>query len=193
MSENPAKTAVDAPETNPAPTPREDAQLARRLAEIEAELAAAQAAREAAEALAQAAEGKAGERERELTERLARMQADFENFRRRSREDAAQSAARGKLDFVKTIIPVLDNLERALAHAEDEGLRLLARQLHAALSSEGLLVLDPSGEAFDAKVHEALASESREGVKSGTVLAVVEKGYALDGKVLRPARVVVAA
>lgn len=132
-------------------------------------------------------------RERELLDRLARMQADFENFRRRSRDEAAQASARGKTEFVKTMLPVLDNLDRALAHQKDEGLKLLQRQLQAALAESGLQVLDPTGEAFDAKLHEAIAQEAREGAKSGTVVATAEKGYALDGKVLRPARVIVAA
>lgn len=131
-------------------------------------------------------------REKELLDRLARLQADFENFRRRSREESAQASARGKEAFVKTVLPVLDNLDRALAHADDAGLKLLARQLQSALADQGLLVLDPTGEAFDAKVHEAIASEEREGVKAGTVVTTVEKGYALDGRILRPARVVVA-
>jgi molecular chaperone GrpE len=131
-------------------------------------------------------------RERELLDRLARLQADFDNFRRRSREEAAQASARGKLEFVKTLVPVLDNLERALSHAEDEGLRLLARQLQDVLAKHGLIVLDPTGEPFDAKVHEAIASEARDGVAAGTVLTTLEKGYALDGRVVRPARVVVA-
>ena len=145
-----------------------------------------------AEARAKAAEEKLAAREKELLDKLARLQADFDNYRRRAREDMAQATARGKTDFVKAILPVLDNLDRALAHTEDEGLRLLARQLQDALAAQGLLVLDPSGEAFDAKAHEAIASETREGAKSGTVLTVAEKGYALDGKLLRPARVVVA-
>lgn len=132
-------------------------------------------------------------REKELLERLARMQADFENFRRRAREDAATSKAAGKLDLVKALIPVIDNLDRALAHSEDEGLKLLARHLQSTLAGAGLLVLAPEGEAFDAKMHEAIAQEAREGAKPGTVLTVVEKGYVLDGKLVRPARVVVAA
>ncbi|HUR69887.1 MAG TPA: nucleotide exchange factor GrpE [Candidatus Thermoplasmatota archaeon] len=131
-------------------------------------------------------------REKALVDRLARLQADFDNFRRRTREDGAQAAARGKLEFVKALLPVLDNLDRALAHTQDEGLRLLSRQLQDVLAAQGLLVLDPTGAPFDAKVHEAIAQEPRDGVKSGTVVATVEKGYALDGRVVRPARVVVA-
>lgn len=194
MSEKPAEAAIDGPEETLEPAPSEEhAALDALLAEAEARAEEADARVGEAEARAAAAEAKLAERERALTERLARLQADFENFRRRSREDAAQAAARGKLDFVRTLIPVLDNLERALAHTEDEGLKLLARQLHSTLAAEGLVVLDPTGEAFDARVHEAIAQEAREGVEAGMVIATVEKGYALDGKVLRPARVVVAA
>ena len=160
-------------------------------AEEPAEDAASAAAE--AEARAKAAEERLAAREKELVEKLARLQADFDNYRRRTREDMAQATARGKTESVKALLPVLDNLDRALAHAQDEGLKLLARQLQSALAAQGLLVLEPLGEAFDAKVHEAIASEAREDAKAGTVLTVVEKGYALDGKLLRPARVIVAA
>ncbi|HEX2022264.1 MAG TPA: nucleotide exchange factor GrpE [Candidatus Thermoplasmatota archaeon] len=156
--------------------------LAKALARAQAAEAALAEARSAGEA-----------RERELTERLARLQADFENFRRRSREESASAAGRGKEGVLRALLPVLDNLDRALAHANDEGLKLLARQLHETLRAQGVQVIDPSGEAFDAKLHEAVSQESRDGAKAGTVLAVAEKGYALEGRVLRPARVVVAA
>lgn len=132
-------------------------------------------------------------REKELIDRLARLQADFENFRRRARDEAASARSSGKLDFVKTLVPIIDNLDRALAHSEDEGLKLLARHMRSTLASAGLVVLAPEGDAFDAKLHEAIAQEAREGVKAGTVLTVVEKGYMLDGKMVRPARVIVAA
>ncbi|HVM44321.1 MAG TPA: nucleotide exchange factor GrpE [Candidatus Thermoplasmatota archaeon] len=131
-------------------------------------------------------------REKELLERLARLQADFDNYRRRAREEAGQARSQGKLEFVKALIPVIDNLDRALAHSNDEGLNLLARHMHATLASAGLVTLSPEGEAFDAKVHEAIAQEPREGVKAGTVVTVVEKGYVLDGRMVRPARVIVA-
>ena len=131
-------------------------------------------------------------RERELVDRLARLQADFENHRRRSREEGALAAARGKEALLRALLPTLDGLDRALQHAEDEGLRLLARQLAGTLQQQGVTVLAPEGGAFDAKLHEAVAQEAREGVEAGTVLAVLEKGYALDGRLVRPARVVVA-
>lgn len=170
MSEKPAHAAAEGPEETLEPVreqAHEETGLVQRIEALEA-------------------------REKELLDRLARLQADFDNFRRRSREDAAQASARGKLDFVKSVVPFLDNLDRALGHANDEGLQLLARQLQGALTAQGLVLVSPEGEAFDAKLHEALGTEAREGVKSGTVVAVVEKGYMLDGRILRPARVIVA-
>lgn len=166
--ENPAHAPVDGPEGH------EQHETRPRLAALEAKQAEWEA------------------RERELVDRLARLQADFENHRRRSREDVAQAAGRGKETLLKALLPVLDNLDRALAHTEDAGLRMIARQLQDTLTASGVVVLDPSGEAFDAKLHEAVAQEAREGAKAGTVLRVAEKGYALEGRVLRPARVIVA-
>lgn len=131
-------------------------------------------------------------REAELRDRLLRLGADFDNFRRRAREDATQAVSRGKEALLRALLPVLDNLDRALAHTPDEGLKLLARQLHATLEQEGIAILAPHGEAFDAKHHEAVAKETREGAEAGTVVEVLEKGYVMDGRVLRPARVVVA-
>ena len=131
-------------------------------------------------------------REKELLDRLARLQADFENFRRRSREESAAATNRGKEGLLKALLPTLDNLDRALSHLEDAGLRMIARQLADALASQGIAAIDPAGQAFDARLHEAVAEEEKEGAKAGTVLTVLEKGYALDGRVLRPARVVVA-
>ena len=185
-ADEPAPPVAPSPEDSLEPVreqAHEETGLQERLAALERRLAEAE--REHQDRLAQ--------RERELLERLARLQADFENHRRRAREESAAAAARGKEALLKALLPLLDNLDRALAHSEDEGLKLLARQLHAALQSQGVTVLAPEGEAFDAKLHEAIASEAREGVKAGTVLAVAEKGYAMDGRVLRPARVIVAA
>ena len=188
-----------APEPTPTPAPAPDAAPPEPApdAAAPAEAApgpAAELERLRAENAQLAARAKdADAREAELKDRLVRLQADFENFRRRAREESTQAAARGKESFLKALLPVLDNLDRALAHAEDEGLRLLARQLQGVLEQQGVGVLSPEGGAFDAKLHEAIAQEQREGVEPGRVLTVVEKGYTLEGRVLRPARVVVAA
>jgi molecular chaperone GrpE len=173
--ENPIHPAVEGPETPLEDVRHEAHQDGDAMRAIEAKLLVLEA------------------REKEVLERLARLQADFDNFRRRTREDATQASGRGKETFLKALLPVLDNLERALAHAKDEGLVLLQRQLLETLRAQGITVLFPEGEAFDAKHHEAIAQENRDGVKPGTVLHVAEKGYALEGRVLRPARVIVAA
>lgn len=133
-------------------------------------------------------------REGALLEKYQRLAADFDNFRRRAREENTASTARGRDQFLQALLPVLDNLELALQHTDDQGLKLLARQLQDTLVSQGVQVLNPEGEAFDAKQHEAIGQEAREGVKSGTVVTVAQKGYATqEGRVLRPARVIVAA
>lgn len=130
-------------------------------------------------------------RQAELLDRLARLQADFENFRRRMREEGKASEARGKEIVARALLPALDSLDLALEHGGDEGVRLVARQLADALASVGVEAVAPTpGEAFDAKRHEAVTTEP--GEKSGTVVRVLAKGYAFEGRVLRPARVTVA-
>ena len=135
----------------------------------------------------------AAAREKELTERLARALADFDNFRRRARDESAAATVRGKEHLLKALLPALDNLDRALTHSDDEGLRMIARALASTLAEQGVVIVAPEGDAFDARLHEAIAQEARDDAKSGTVVTVVEKGYLLDGRVVRPARVVVAA
>ncbi|MEA2496508.1 MAG: molecular chaperone GrpE [Thermoleophilaceae bacterium] len=125
-----------------------------------------------------------------------RTQADFENFRKRAARDIAVSADRAKAKLVSELLPVVDNLERALATAnpeEDhlaEGVRLVHVELTRLLERNGIQAYDPAGEQFDPTVHEAISM--REGDNgSGIVLDVVEKGYKLGDNVIRPARVVV--
>jgi len=125
-----------------------------------------------------------------------RTQADFENFRKRAAREAAMAGERAKANLVRELLPVVDNLERALATAnpeEDhlaEGVRLVHTQLVATLERNGIIAFDPAGEPFDPTLHEALSM--REGDNgSGLVLDVVEKGYKLGDNVIRPARVVV--
>jgi molecular chaperone GrpE len=125
-----------------------------------------------------------------------RTQAEFENFRKRAARDAAQAGERAKANLVRELLPVVDNLERALATAnpeEDhlaEGVRLVHVELVNTLERNGIKAYDPSGEPFDPTYHEAISMrESDNG--SGLVLDVVEKGYKLGDAVIRPARVVV--
>jgi molecular chaperone GrpE len=125
-----------------------------------------------------------------------RTQAELENVRKRATRDIAQAGQRAKANLVRELLPVVDNLERALATAnpeEDhlaEGVRLVHTELVATLERNGIKAFDPAGEPFDPTVHEAISM--REGENgSGIVLDVVEKGYKLGDNVIRPARVVV--
>jgi molecular chaperone GrpE len=127
-----------------------------------------------------------------------RTQAELENFRKRAARDIAVAGERAKAKLVRELLPVVDNLERALATAnpeEDhlaEGVRLVHVELLNTLQRNGITAFDPSGEPFDPTVHEAISM--REGENgSGLVLDVVEKGYKLGDAVIRPARVVVSA
>jgi molecular chaperone GrpE len=158
--------------------------------EIEAEEAPPQEPEE--EPLAKA------ERERdEYLDLAQRTRAELDNFRKRAAREAAQAGERAKANMVRELLPVIDNLERALGSAGDgeqdlaEGVRMVHGQLVAVLEREGIEGFSPEGEPFDPSFHEALST--REGEESGVILDVVEKGYKLNGTVLRPARVVVSA
>jgi molecular chaperone GrpE len=124
-----------------------------------------------------------------------RIQADFENYRRRAAKEAAAAGDRAKSGLVRELLPVVDNLERALASAEEgeqhlaEGVRLVHAELIAVLERNGVEQFDPAGDKFDPTEHEALSV--RADGEPGVVLDVIEKGYRANGTVLRPARVVV--
>jgi len=127
-----------------------------------------------------------------------RAQADFENYRKRAAKDMAAAGARAKIGLVRDLLPVIDNLERALASADGDsalaqGVRLVLSDLNGVLAREGVSTLEPEGEQFDPTFHEALSTRSEDGAEAGVVLDVVEKGYRLGDTVIRPARVVVSA
>ena len=129
---------------------------------------------------------------------LQRLAADFDNYRKRALRDQHAFAARASERLVTKLLPVLDDLERALAAAADheeakviEGVEMTKSALAAALASEGLEEIDAAG-AFDPHVHEALLAQPVEGVESGVIVQVVQRGYRLGDAVLRPARVIVA-
>jgi molecular chaperone GrpE len=129
---------------------------------------------------------------------LKRVAADFDNYRKRAARERADVFARANERLVKELIPVLDDLGRALEaaaqHEEaklEEGVRLVHRALGDLLTKEGLAEIDTDGK-FDPHVHEALLSQPSD-KEEGSVIEVVQKGYKLGDKVLRPARVVVAA
>ena len=129
---------------------------------------------------------------------LQRLAADFDNYRKRVAREQESLVARAHERLVKELIPVLDDLERALAAAEEheeakleEGVRLVHEELKSALKREGLAEIETNGR-FDPHVHEALLSQPSD-AEEGSVLEVVQKGYRLGDRVVRPARVVVAA
>ena len=137
------------------------------------------------------------ERDEHLND-LKRVAAEFENYRKRVARDQESLVARAHERLVKELLPVLDDLERALAAAEDhqeaqleEGVRLVHRELDDALRREGLAEIETAGR-FDPHVHEALLSQPSDQAE-GSIIEVVQKGYRLGDRVVRPARVVVAA
>jgi molecular chaperone GrpE len=131
-----------------------------------------------------------------------RTKADFENFRKRAAADVQAAGARGKAQVARDVVPVLDDLERAIEAAgldpegdsEDglaHGVLLVFRSLRETLKRNGVEAVDPTGEKFDPNEHEALSTMAVEGAESGTVVEVMQKGYRMDGQLIRPARVVV--
>ena len=133
----------------------------------------------------------------ELIDTLQRLQADFDNYRKRAQREQEALVARAGERIVKELLPVLDDLERALEAAEhheeaklEEGVKLVRRQLEQLLEREGLAPVETDGK-FDPHVHEALLTQPSES-EEGSVVEVLQKGYRLGDRVLRPARVVVA-
>jgi molecular chaperone GrpE len=133
-----------------------------------------------------------------------RTQADFENYRKRTAKDVAAAEGRGVAKLVKELLPAMDNLDRALAAAEEhssedeaerrvaDGIRLVRDELVSALGRSGIEPYSPVGEQFDPEQHEAMAQQPVEGAEPGTIVEVYEPGYRLNGSVLRAARVLVA-
>lgn len=135
------------------------------------------------------------ERVREL---YLRKLAEFDNFRRRVEREKAELLDTGAVSMVEALIPVLDNFERALAHAESEsdsfreGVEMIAVQLQDTLTREGLEIINPVGEPFDPEVHDAVSRIEDPERPAGTVVEVVAKGYGFRKRLVRPAIVAVA-
>jgi molecular chaperone GrpE len=134
----------------------------------------------------------------EYLDLLQRTKADFENYRKRAIRDQERLVAHAHERLVKELLPVLDDLERALEAAERheeaalvDGVKLVQGALRKALEKEGLAEIEAEG-AFDPHVHEAVLTQPGNGKESGSVLEVVQRGYRLGDKIVRPARVIVA-
>ncbi len=127
-----------------------------------------------------------------------RVQADFENFRKRAAREQERLVAHAHERLVRELLPILDDLERAVEAAERheeaqlvEGVKLVEQSLRNALNKEGLVEIETDG-AFDPHVHEALLTQPSGDAEPGSVLEVVQRGYRVGDKVVRPARVIVA-
>ena len=174
-------TTLDAdnqPETSDEQSPE-----ATYIAELEQQLAAAQ------------------ESATEEKDRALRAVAEMENVRRRSAQDVEKARKFALEKFVNELLPVIDSLERALEHTNQdtdelkalyEGVELTLKSLLNAAEKFGVLVIDPQGEPFDPNKHQAMSMVESDEVAPNAVLAVMMKGYELNGRVLRPAMVMVA-
>lgn len=126
-----------------------------------------------------------------------RAQAEFVNYKNRVQRDQESMRAQMKGDIIRKILPVLDDLERALQSrpADDawaNGIDLIARKLQSILDSEGVVQIEADGAMFDPNFHEAISHEPSEDMESGRIIAVVQNGYMLGERVIRPALVRVA-
>ena len=130
-----------------------------------------------------------------------RLMAEFETFRRRSAEDRLNLVGSASADTIKGLLPVLDDIERAMAmlaessdEAAKQGTDLIYNKLMAYLKTKGLSIIEAKGEKFDVDFHEAVAQfPVQDEAQKGMVIDVTETGYLLNGKVLRYAKVVVGA
>ena len=126
-----------------------------------------------------------------------RALADFQNYKRRTDAEKADAYQNAVGTVVKRYLPILDDLERALAARPDDqpwvnGIELIFRKLQTILENEGLKRIEAEGRPFDPNFHEAISQEPAEGLESGTVIAVIQQGYMLGERVIRPATVRVA-
>jgi molecular chaperone GrpE len=162
----------------------------------EAEEAAGVDSREVGEELEELVAGLRAERD-EYLGLAQRAKADFENYRKRAAREATEAERRGKAALARELVPSIDSLERALAAVEEgsdiaRGVELVHSELQATLARAGVESYDPTGERFDPKLHEAISTRPAGAeLEPGTVAETLERGYRLDGQVLRPARVVV--
>jgi len=133
----------------------------------------------------------------EYKDSWARAQAEFQNYKKRVERDNELTYVSMKGDVIKKVLPVLDDLERALQNRAEgdawaNGVELIARKLQNILENEGAKRIEAKGAAFDPNFHEAISHEPSDDVESGCVIDVVQNGYMLGERVIRPALVRVA-
>lgn len=133
----------------------------------------------------------------EHQQRALRAQADFDNFRRRTRQEKEEFAKYASMKVVEQLLPVVDNFDRALAASKDtkdfdsllKGVEMIFRQLDQVLANEGLKAMDAVGQPFNPEFHQAIMQVESDEHEEGIVVEEVQKGYMLKDKVLRPAMV----
>jgi molecular chaperone GrpE len=134
----------------------------------------------------------------DLLSRMQRLQADFVNYRKRSEREKEEMSLKGKIELASEILPVIDNFERALNSADENtefysGVEMIYKQLLKLLSDQGIEEISAEGEEFDPEFHEAIMKVDAENEEDeGKVVEVIQKGFILDERVVRPAMVKVA-
>jgi molecular chaperone GrpE len=131
---------------------------------------------------------------------LQRTQADFVNYKRRAERERSEEGDAARASLLVDLLPVLDDLERALEQVPDDlrehpwaqGMPLIAKRLRLALAKAGLARVGAPGEPFDPRLHEAMAYEPKPGYAEGQIATVVRPGYRLNDRIVRPAQVTVA-
>jgi molecular chaperone GrpE len=191
------KEAQKQAETHSTSEPQAEPAAAEHEVVVEAEETAAntEAAPEAAvEPEVEAAEPGAGE----LKDQLMRLAADFENFKKRTRREKEDIRKFANEQLLKDVLPALDNLNRALAHVEDrenplvQGIEMVAKQFLGILDGYGVTAVNSKGKAFDPAVHDAMGQMPTDEYEPGCIADEFEKGYLIHGRLLRPAKVIVA-
>jgi molecular chaperone GrpE len=131
--------------------------------------------------------------------RYQRLAADFENYKRRTRQDLTDRTQFANEELLRKLLPLRDNLQRALEHAPEgvdrnwfDGIKLVVRQFDDVLQAQGLSTIPAVGEKFDPAQHEAIASEETDEHEEGTIVEEMQPGYRLHNRVLRPTLVKVA-
>lgn len=134
---------------------------------------------------------------KELETLIKRLQADFDNYRKRVEQERDQLKKSANGELILALLPIVDNFKRSSAHAPgdiwSQGIKAIERQLEETLKQYGLaeIAVNP-GEKFDPSVHQVVAQEESKQCPSGSIVKLVELGYRLNGRVIRPAKVVVA-
>ena len=130
-------------------------------------------------------------------ERRLRLLAEFDNYRRRTKQERALAEETGKREVLLALLDVKDDIDRALLHIREtsdavaDGLRLIQQRFNNLLEARGVTAFESEGEVFDPEIHEAMTMIDGDGEQSGTVYSEHRRGYLMNGKLLRPARVAV--